>query len=99
MQSGDAISYRSFQERKEYSKFAWAVGERFGCPSNNSRLLVNCLRNVKATRLYDSISVFNETRQLFEMMWTPTNEPNIDSAFITDTPFNLLRKKNRKDYP
>ncbi|XP_033231927.1 esterase FE4-like [Belonocnema kinseyi] len=99
MQGGDAISYRSFQERREYSKFSKAVGERFGCPFNNSRLLVNYLRNDKATRLYDSISVFNKTWQLLEMMCTPTNEPNIDGVFITDTPFNLLRGKSRKDYP
>ena len=99
MESGHAISYRSFQERESYSEFARATGKLFGCPSNNSRWLVNCLRNVDANRLYDSISVFNETRRLFEMTWTPTNEPDSDGAFLIDTPFNLITKLKRKDYP
>ena len=101
MESGNAISPRSFQEHKEYSKYAWAVGELFNCPLSNSTVLIDCLRNLEtySLNLNNLTCIFNDIRVFVQFTWCPTDEPDIDGAFITDTPFNLIKKNKRKDIP
>ena len=99
MQSGNAFTSRSFKESKQNSQFAKAAAELFGCPTRNSKFLVNCLRNISDKKLVKCTSIFNSTQWFFKSTWVPTNEAKVEGAYLTENPYDLLDQKRMKDLP
>lgn len=78
------------ETRESYAKTAIKLGENFGCPTNTSTLLLDCLRDVNASELADSLSLFYEWKTFPSLTWHPTVEPDIEGALITESPATLV---------
>ena len=50
-------------------------------------------------RLTDTGLIFSTISRFAQLSWTPTDEPEADGAFLTDSPENLINKNQMKDLP
>lgn len=76
------------------------LAENFGCPTNSTTLLVNCLRNVNnASQLVDTIDLFLVWSLWPFSAWYPTTEPDIEGALLTDTFVDLAATGKIHDVP
>lgn len=64
---------------------------------NNSKLTVNCLKNVDFKKLLNASNFYDLKKP--ELIWIPTNEMISKDAFLTESPENLVRDNKIKDYP
>ena len=44
-------------------------------------------------------SIFSTIARFAQLTWTPTDEPEADDAFLTDSPENLIDQNQMKDLP
>ncbi|XP_046738954.1 esterase E4-like [Diprion similis] len=99
LQSGNALGFLFPHSRTESANSAATLGEHLGCPTNTSAALVNCLRTFNASQLVDTTSVFTKWFIFPYVIWGPSIEPEIEGAFITDTPRNLYARGMIRDLP
>ncbi|XP_076686877.1 juvenile hormone esterase-like [Andrena cerasifolii] len=97
LQSGLAIYEWGFRSYSSYYAKAKKVGEMYNCPTNNTYSLVACLRKISASQLAQTESVFTLMETFLVSMWGPTMEPHSKTAFITDSPLNLLQQNKLKN--
>ncbi|XP_054014891.1 carboxylic ester hydrolase-like [Hylaeus anthracinus] len=98
-QSGVALCPRSFTVDPSYYEMPKKVAAKFNCQTTNSLLMINCLRTIDAEKLVDTNSVWDELSILTQNLWRPTKEPVGLDAFLTDSPWNLIRKNKINDCP
>lgn len=97
LESGLATSKWGFRSHPSYYDKVKKAGEMYNCPTKNTHSLVACLRKLSASQLVRTDSVFTEVEQLLMLMWAPTIEAESKTAFITDTPTNLLQQNKLKN--
>ncbi|XP_014290283.1 esterase FE4 [Halyomorpha halys] len=89
----------------------WAVAENLkektmviatdlGCPTNDSKTMVNCLKNRPAEHIISVTNKFLYWGNMYPLMFFgPTIEQPCATAFISDLPANIIRDKNGSDVP
>ncbi|XP_076663588.1 uncharacterized protein LOC143366404 [Andrena cerasifolii] len=97
LQSGLATYEWGFHSNSSYYEKAKKVGEMYNCTTYNSYSLVACLRKLPASQLARTESVFTVIEQFLQSLWGPTIEPYSKTAFITDSPINLLQQNKLKN--
>lgn len=95
-----ALAISTMQFQIDPTKYALQLGKFLGCPTDDtSTLLIQCLRN----RTAEEITAFSTQLlkyAIFPMVtWAPVVEPNIEGAFLTNTPHDLLTKRTIRDIP
>ncbi|GAB6021609.1 Carboxylesterase 5A [Chamberlinius hualienensis] len=86
-QSGTPLNPWAF--KKNPLELAETLAERLQCPITDTKLLVNCLKEIPI------VDLIKESRQLqvtwlFPLLWSPTVEAPNGHGFLTDEPINLL---------
>ncbi|KAL3282172.1 hypothetical protein HHI36_005366 [Cryptolaemus montrouzieri] len=98
-QSGSSLCVWSQNTKEENIKNAEKLAKHFGCPTDTSSELVECLKKVEVSKLVEASDIFNEWEASFTIPFRPTVEPQSTEAFLTDTPANLLNSGNFNDVP
>ncbi|XP_020707598.2 esterase E4 isoform X2 [Athalia rosae] len=98
-QSGGADSYWSYRPKESYAKYALALGEYFNCPTNATIYMLECLRELDAGDIVEAKLNLSEWYYSFSVAWGPTDEVDIEGAFLTDRPKNLLAAGKVRDVP
>ena len=75
------------------------LGTVLSCTFTNSEDFIGCLRTKSVKSLILTSDIFGQLARFAQMTWTPTNEPESDDAFLTDTPRNLINQNQMKDLP
>lgn len=103
IQSGSAFSIRGYRPRNVYKERAFELAEYLGCRNENSslssRLLVDCLQQVNVKRIIETRPLFNVWKKYPDLVWGPTDEPEIDGAFITESPKRIYSNGKVRDLP
>lgn len=86
-----------FRDKNEIKSDVKKIAKKFDCSISNSKLIVNCLRNVDYYKLVN-LTTYN-VLDFPEISWLPTNEIESNDAFLTDTPENLINENKLRDYP
>ncbi|XP_043275530.1 juvenile hormone esterase-like [Venturia canescens] len=96
-QSGSPLSFWAYRDISSHKKYASDLGKHVGCPTNDSEVLIECLRRIE---VYDLLTteIFSGISTEFNT-WVPTNEPPLEGAFITESPIELLLGNKLRDYP
>lgn len=98
-QSGTVLCPWAFKTRENLSSYVRRVASAVRCTSTNSQDLVECLRTKSAASLVMSDSTVGLLDPYTFINWTPTNEPENNDAFLTDSPLNLVNNNRVKDLP
>lgn len=98
-QSGSALAYWAYRPSISYTERAVQLGEYLGCSSTDSTILVNCLRALSASQIVDATLKMFVWQGYPEVIWGPTDEPDIKGAFLMDSPANLLASGIASDIP
>ncbi|XP_033228891.1 esterase FE4-like [Belonocnema kinseyi] len=98
-QSGSSLDPWAYQKRSYFEPFVHQLAFLVGCPAIFSETLVECLRTKKVDQLLSTSSVFGTIARFAQLTWTPTDEPESEDAFLTDSPENLIAKNKVKDCP
>ncbi|XP_049791543.1 acetylcholinesterase-like [Schistocerca nitens] len=92
IQSGDAISpWGIMADAREK---AFRLGEVLGLSTNDSRQLLDFLLAQDAADLVshnDDVITDAEKVRMQHLAWLPAIEPDLEGAFLTDSPINILR--------
>ena len=86
-----------YQNRSQYKLYSRAIALLHICPIFNSKTIINCLRHRDYRQLLSTAAVFNIFARFAQLTFTPTDEPESEDAFLTDSPENLISKKKMKD--
>lgn len=70
-----------------------------GCNQKLTKELVDCMRERPAKQIMENIYQFYGFQLLPFSPFAPAIEPKLDGAFLTEHPYELLRKGNVKDAP
>lgn len=73
------------------------LAEEVGCLQDDLELLVKCLRETNVEKLLMPVKYEHFDFPL--LFWSPTDEPESEDAFLTDSPKNIIRQNKMKDYP
>ncbi|XP_049778168.1 cholinesterase-like [Schistocerca cancellata] len=92
MQSGNFIGRhpRSTAAARTHSL---RLGAALGCETDDSQQLLDFLQSVNATDLLvdDSlIQTDEEKKQIISVLWAPNIEPDMEGAFLSDSPIQML---------
>ncbi|XP_033228892.1 uncharacterized protein LOC117180505 [Belonocnema kinseyi] len=99
IQSGNAFSSWAFQPRKYFKPYIKTLALIMLCPSASTIKIINCLRLQNVGSLLHKSYIFGSFARFSQMTWVPTDEPEAEGAFLTDSPQNLVAKGKMKDYP
>lgn len=99
MQSGCPFTARSYNTAEKSAKIAKNAAEYFNCSTENSKLLVDCLRTVDYKILVNNSYIFPMIRNIFHSTWSPTIEPKVPGAYIMENPFQVLKEKKYRNLP
>ncbi|XP_043461862.1 esterase SG1-like [Leptopilina heterotoma] len=99
MQSGCSFTARSYNTAEKSAKIAKNAAEYFNCSTENSNLLVDCLRAIDNKILVNNSDIFPKIRNIFHSTWSPTIEPKVPGAYITENPFHILMGKKYRHLP
>lgn len=91
IQSGSFLSPWAYQSKEELKSYVRGIAAVLFCPLIFSERFVNCMRRKSVRQLMATSSLFPI------ISWTPTDEPDIEGAFINDNPANLMNRM--KDLP
>ncbi|XP_043467867.1 esterase FE4-like [Leptopilina heterotoma] len=84
LQSGNLLSPWAYRDNKAQKLHLRGIAGLLFCPYLFSKNLVKCMRR----RSMRSIMLINSPFRF--IAWTPTNEPNIEGAFLTENPAFLV---------
>ncbi|XP_015597090.1 esterase E4 [Cephus cinctus] len=93
LHSGTATCLHGYQDKSLAAKTTHEIAEFFDCPTENSTLIVRCLRKLKASTLA------SWSKPTPGLLFSPTNEPESDEAIVTDSPANLMNQGKMRDLP
>nr|XP_033325143.1 esterase E4-like [Megalopta genalis] len=96
-QSEIAMPSLAFRFSSSYFDAAKRLGARNDCPTNDSYLLVSCLKRLTARELMKTSSVFTRVQELVEAEWGPVVEPKSRGAFLTESPLILVDRCQLKN--
>ncbi|XP_046753947.1 esterase E4-like [Diprion similis] len=99
MQSGSGLSPWAYKPRPAYAKRAFELGDYVGCYNDTSDSLISCLRKKKFSDIVSVFKRFFKWRNEPYTTWACTDEPNIEGAFLTTNPANILRAGQIRDLP
>ncbi|XP_033222098.1 esterase FE4-like [Belonocnema kinseyi] len=96
-QSGSALVPWGYRDRSLFKPDVNSIAKNVGCPTDNSEIIIKCLREKDAFELVNltSYHVFDFP----DLKWIPTNEVESEDAFLTDSPQNLISRNEMRDYP
>ncbi|CAD6234155.1 GSCOCT00007599001.2-RA-CDS [Cotesia congregata] len=97
-QSGSSLCPWSFANSTSYKSYAYKLGAIFECPNTTSQELIECLRQVPYYSLFTD-DIFGGIQQLALVTWVPTVEPDIEGAFITEHPLQIILSDKIQDLP
>ncbi|XP_033228943.1 esterase E4-like [Belonocnema kinseyi] len=97
MESGTVIANSFYRRRTEFQPAINYIANYMGCPTNNSKDFVECLRDKSFKELMNAMKYVNDEFPL--LSWIPTDEMESEDAFLTDSPLNLLAQNKMKDLP
>ncbi|XP_034945771.1 esterase FE4-like [Chelonus insularis] len=80
-------------------KYAYALGQEFGCSNVTSDSLVKCLRHIDHEKLITTTDIYSGVQKFIPMVWIPTTEPNVDGAFLTEHPLKTILGSRMQDLP
>ncbi|XP_046753938.1 esterase E4-like [Diprion similis] len=97
-QSGSASGFWAYQPSELSAQHSHVFGGYLNCDNSTSTLLIQCLRglNVSTIMLGDMMSGLWNT---VGGSWSPTIEPDIEGALLTDSPLNLVNAGKMHDLP
>ncbi|XP_033229589.1 venom carboxylesterase-6-like [Belonocnema kinseyi] len=98
IQSGSNLFPSAYQKRSNFIDYARRISTLVQCPWITSNGLLNCLRKKSLEILLKTISIFRTDLTPF-VSWTPTDEPDSEDAFLTDSPRNLIANNQTKNLP
>ncbi|CAH1394634.1 unnamed protein product [Nezara viridula] len=76
------------------------IATDLGCPTNDSRVMVKCLRNRPAEHIIALTKKFLYWGRMFPLaVFAPVIELPSATAFISDTPANIIKNKLGSDVP
>ncbi|XP_015597086.1 esterase E4 isoform X3 [Cephus cinctus] len=93
LHSGTATCLHGYRDKSLAAKTTHEIAEFFDCPTENSTLIVRCLRKLKASTLASWKMLY------LGILFFPTNEPESDEAIVTDSPANLMNQGKMRDLP
>ncbi|XP_033228992.1 esterase FE4-like [Belonocnema kinseyi] len=100
IQSGSVLVPWGYQDCSQYKSHVKDLAFIHFCPTSNSTSIINCLRSKSIDELLDYRSIIvDNTKRFGQLIWTPTNEPESEDAFLTDSPENLIANNTMKDLP
>ncbi|XP_033228895.1 esterase FE4-like [Belonocnema kinseyi] len=99
IQSGPNLSPWAYQKRSNYVIFIRGIAALVFCPFFTSHSAVHCLRNKSVKSLIKTSAIFGTIARFAQLTWTPTDEPDDEGAFLTDSPQNLVKQNQMKDLP
>ncbi|XP_046753950.1 esterase E4-like [Diprion similis] len=99
MQSGSGIGLWSYRPRAAYAKRAFELGDYVGCYNDTSDALVRCLRKKDFMDIIGVFKRFHVWNYEPFTTWACTDELDIEEAFLTDSPANILRAGQIRDLP
>ncbi|XP_046753939.1 juvenile hormone esterase-like [Diprion similis] len=98
-QSGSALGFWPWRPSSTYANRASLLGEYVGCPTNGSTYLVACLRQINASVITQTITQLYVWGSNPFPFWGPTDEPDVDGAFLIDNPETLIKAGKMRDLP
>ncbi|XP_046629890.1 venom carboxylesterase-6-like [Neodiprion virginianus] len=98
-QSGSALSPWAYIPRAAYADRAFELGGYVGCSNATTESLVNCLRETNISDILGVYSKFYTWRSQPSVVWAATDEPDVEGAFLTDSPTNLINAGKIRDIP
>ncbi|CAH1394617.1 unnamed protein product [Nezara viridula] len=76
------------------------IATDLGCPTNNSLIMIECLRNRPAEHIVSIINKFVYWGDMYPLMFFgPVIEQPSATAFISDSPVNIIKDKKGSDVP
>lgn len=90
MESGTALSTWAYRDSSEILKTVKKIANFASCPTQSTKSLINCLRKTDGYSLLFLSNIVGLLIRNAEIAWVPTNEPDIEGAFLTDSPENLM---------
>ena len=99
LQSGTALSPFAYQDRSKISVYSKTIAAHVACPLSSSETLVGCMRRRSAKTIMNTDNRVNLLTSFEQISWLPTNEPESQDAFLTDSPINLINNNKIKDLP
>lgn len=80
-----AWSVGSFALNPSYADRPKILARALNCTTSSSKAMIDCLRKVDAKDFVRQYKLFGQLAELFDGIWTPCNEPNIEGAYFTST--------------
>ncbi|XP_046753949.1 esterase E4-like [Diprion similis] len=99
MQSGSGLSPWAYRPRAAYAKRAYELGNYVGCYNDTSDALITCLRKKNFRDILGVFTRFYVWHYEPFTTWACTDEPDIEGAFLTNSPANILRAGQIRDLP
>ncbi|XP_014292726.1 venom carboxylesterase-6 isoform X2 [Halyomorpha halys] len=94
--SGIALSPMTVTDSKKKAKM---VANELGCPTQDSLLMINCLRNRPAEHIVELTQKLLIWRSHPMVPYGPVIEPVGPDAFISEKPINIILRKDAADVP
>ncbi|XP_015598848.1 venom carboxylesterase-6 [Cephus cinctus] len=98
-QSGLANARWAYSLKNEAREHAEYIGQHFNCPTENSTVLVDCLRKKPAEELIEADPIFFVWSIDPLIKFPPVVEPDIEGAFLMEMPNDLLNSGKFADVP
>ncbi|XP_033207284.1 esterase FE4-like isoform X2 [Belonocnema kinseyi] len=99
IQSGPNLFPWAYQKRSNFIEYARDIATLVQCPWITSEGFLNCMRQISPEILLKTMSIFSTVLRPLTYNWTPTDEPDSEDAYLTDSPRNLIENNQMKDLP
>lgn len=100
-QSGSCVDKWAIMENPR--DYAFALGEKLGCKTNDDKQLLQFLKEAKAEDLVlgeiDLFKMINPDEVFLQVSFCPTVEPDHEHAFITKAPREIFENGDVMDVP
>ncbi|KAF2892969.1 hypothetical protein ILUMI_13203 [Ignelater luminosus] len=97
--SGSAVSLWSVAPEGQQARNTKRLGQLLNCSTNSNKELVNCLRKVNAYDIVEQDKAFMEFSYDPEIPFKPVVEPDIEGAFITKHPVDIIKSGKVANVP
>lgn len=99
MQSGTALAIWAYQSRDVYASRAFELGGYVGCSKDTSASLISCLRDTNVSDILAAYPQFYVWQTVPLIIWSPTDEPDVEGALLADSPANIYAASGIRDLP
>ncbi|KAF2901295.1 hypothetical protein ILUMI_04893, partial [Ignelater luminosus] len=98
-QSGTAHTNWSLAPNGEGAKHSKQLAESLHCPTECSQRMVECLREVDAYEIIAKDKIFMKWDSDPMIPFKPVIEPNVEGAFLTEHPTDIIKSGKASDVP